>query len=313
MLYLFFWENYFRKTTLRAWKDVFVKKYSEFNIFHIHNFWEYEINFYAQNLLSSGFFSEKNLFIIDDFPWLSGETSDEVEKYTTFFLENLSKISPEHTVIFNQSKVDKRSKLYKYMLQHAEIKDFEIPDVSTLKSKLVWVYEDRVPSNVLDVVIELKGNNFENIKNELDKILITKEKVTLADLDHISKDLEENIFDIITLFLNSQTKTAVFKLRELASFLDNHYLLYNSLLGNFRLYFYVFLLQKQGVSSVKIKSDLDLWKRAFLVERNYKIKKEDFLRVYEKMCSLEEKMKNWKLIGNQSEDFFYELEKCFFV
>jgi DNA polymerase III delta subunit len=116
------------------------------------------------------------------------------------------------------------------MLEHAEIKDFEITDLPALKSKLVSVYEGKVPSNVLDVILELKGNNFENIKNELDKILITKEKVILADLEHISKDLEENIFDIISLFLNSQTKTAILQLRELASFLDNHYLIYNSLL-----------------------------------------------------------------------------------
>lgn len=314
MILLFVWENYFRKKTLLSWKNIFTQKYSEFNIFHIQNYRDYDLNFYAQNLLSSGFFSNKNLFIIDDFPGLwSSETDSETEKYTEFFLNNLPNISDDNTVIFNSQKVDKRSKLYKLISSTWEIKDFEIVDAQSLKNKLSSIYEDKVSPSVLDKMIDLKWVNFENIKNELDKILITNHKVSLTDLDDISKDLEENIFEIMNLILNNQIKQAIQSLRDLQRFLDNHYLLYNSLVANFRFYFYVFSLQKLWVSNTQIKNQLDVGKRAFLIDKTYKMRKSQLILIYEKLCQLDEKMKLWKLIGNGSDDFMFELEKCFFV
>jgi len=94
-------------------------------------------------------------------------------------------------------------------------------------------------------MIEKKGNNFENIKNELDKILITKNMVELSDIKNIGKDIEENIFEIIDDILQCNTKNAILKLRDISDFLDNPYLLYNSLLANLRFYFYIFSLRKR--------------------------------------------------------------------
>jgi len=59
----------------------------------------------------------------------------------------------------------------------------------------------------------------------------------------VSKDIEENIFEIILDLLNLETKKSILKLRELANFLDNPYLLYNSLASNLRVYFYIFKLK----------------------------------------------------------------------
>jgi hypothetical protein len=216
-------------------------------------------------------------------------------------------------VIFNSQKVDKRSKLYKLISSTWEIKDFEIVDTQSLKNKLSSLYEDKVSPSILDKMIELKWVNFENIKNELDKILITKERVSLTDLWQISKDLEENIFEIMNLILNNQLKEALLHLRELSVFLDNHYLLYNSLVANFRFYFYVFTLQKIWVPNAQIKSQLDIGKRWFLVDKTYKMRKSQLITMYEKLCQLDEKMKLGKLIGNSNEDFMFEMEKCFFV
>ena len=113
MLYLCHWEKYFRFQLINAWKNAFAKKFSEFNIFNISRVDEYDLNFYSQNLLSRGFFSEKNLFIIDDFAGLTWEKADDYQKYTDFFLEKLPLANPEHVIVFNVVKVDKRTKLFK--------------------------------------------------------------------------------------------------------------------------------------------------------------------------------------------------------
>ncbi len=274
---------------------------------------DYDISFYSQNLLSSWFFSEKNLFIIDDFWWLQWETSQEIDAYTNFFLQNLPNASWDHVIVFNSQKVDKRWKMYKLLTQIWEIKNVEIPDLPTLKQKLQSIYQDAVSVWVIDKMIELKGNNFENIKNELDKILITKTNVSIWDLSNISKDLEENIFEIINHILQNEFPQWIKKMRELFDFLDNPYLFYNSFIGNLRFYFYVFLLQKHWVHTEKIKQDLEVGNRAFLLNKNYKISKDTFFALYDGLCCIEQKMKQWKLIWSLPEDILYEIEKTLLV
>jgi DNA polymerase III delta subunit len=81
------------------------------------------------------------------------------------------------------------------------------------------------------------------IRNELDKILITKDFIDLEDLNLVSKEFDDNIFDIVNDLLSAQTKNAIFKLRDLSFSLDNPFLLYNSLIANLRIYFYIFILK----------------------------------------------------------------------
>ena len=233
MIYLFVWENYFRKKLIKTWKTSFASKFSEHNIIHISNVFDYELAFFEQNLLSSWFFSEKNLFIIDDFPfWSDEEKSENSQKLQEYFLNILPKINSENIIVFNNTKADKRSKLYKEISKIWEIKDFSINDEKELFTKIKEVYNWKIETNAINEIIRLKWLNFSNITNELDKILITKEIITLPDLELITKDSEESIFEIINDLLNNETKKAILKLRELDSFLDNPYFLYNSSLHN---------------------------------------------------------------------------------
>lgn len=312
MIYLFVWENYFRKKLITSWKASFAQKFSEHNIIHISNVFEYELSFFEQNLLSSGFFSEKNLFIIDDFPfWSDEENSWDVQKIQEYFLQILPKVNADNIVVFNSQKADKRSKIYKEISKLWEIKDFVINDINDLSEKLKEVYKDRVSSQALQKMIDLKWLNFWNIANELEKLLITKEYIDIQDIALVTKDLEESIFDIINDILSCETKKAIWKLRELADSLDNPYFLYNSLASNLRVYFYIFKLKWNGQNSTQVKDTLELGNRAFLVDKNYKIDKKKFINIYEKVAAIDGKMKSGKMIGNDSADMMYEIERCF--
>lgn len=314
MIYLFVWEKYFRKKLLSTWKQSFAMKFDENNIIHISNVFDYDLWFFEQNLLSTGLFSSKNLCIIDDFPFSSEEDgNDQIKKIQAFFLEILPKINPENIIVFNQEKVDKRSKLYKEIQKSGEIKDFTIASEDDLLKKLQEVYRENASISIFKKMIQLKGINFSNIANELDKILITKEIVEEKDLVCISQDIDENIFEIINLYLGNQKKLSLLKLRELSQSLDNPYFLYNSLASNLRVYFYIFKLKKLGKSVSEIKEILDLGNRAFLIGKEYKISFEDFSKMYEKISSLDGKMKGGKLIGNQNQDMLYEIERSLVV
>lgn len=310
MIYIFVWERYFRQKLLNAWKKAFEEKHSIHNIIHIRNIFDYDLSFYEQNFLSSWFFASKNLFIIDDFPFNSWEDDKEnTLKYVEYFLDILPKISNENVVVFNQTNIDKRSKLYKEIVKIWEIKDFSILNENDLLNKLNKVYDSKVSQNAINNLIKLKWINFSNISNELDKILITKDYIDLPDLKDISKDIEENIFEIINDILSLDTKKAILSLRELSSFLDNPYLLYNMLVANLRVYFYIFKLKSLQKSSKDIKDILDLWNRGFLVDKSYKITYNEFFKIYEKMISIDSRLKTWKLIWSEEKDMMYEIER----
>ena len=311
MIYIFTWENYFRKRLLNIWKRSFTEKFSEHNIIYVQNVFEYDLWFFEQNLLSNGFFSEKNLFIIDDFPfWWDEDINVDTKKIQEFFLNILPKINSDNIIVFNNAKIDKRSKLYKEIVKIWEIKDFSIIDEDDLIDKLMKVYKNRISRNAIIKMIKLKWLNFSIISKELDKILITKDFIDVEDLVLVSKDIEENIFEIILDLLNLETKKSILKLRELANFLDNPYLLYNSLASNLRVYFYIFKLKIIWKSSSEIKEILSLWNRSFLVDKNYKIDKKDFLKIYEKIASIDWKMKSGKLLWSENENMMYEIERC---
>lgn len=311
MIYLFFWENYFRKKLINSWKKAFKEKYNEHNIIHISNVFDYDLYFYEQNLLSNSFFSDKNFFIIDDFPF---ENDDELildsKKIQEYFINILPKIPKENIVVFNNEKIDKRSKLYKEISKIWEIRDFSIGDEKDLFQKLKDIYKDKVSVSALQKIIELKWLNFWNIVNELDKIFITKDFIDIADLELITKDIEESIFEIINDVLSDDIKNAILKLRNLRDFLDNPYLLYNSLASNFRIYFYIFKLKLLWKSNTEIKSILNLWNRAFLVDKNYKLDKNKFIKMYEKIAWVDWRLKTWKLLWNENIEIIYEIERC---
>ncbi len=313
MIYLFVWENYFRKKLLSTWEASFSQKFSENNIVHIHNVLDYDIWFFEQNFLWVGLFSQKNLFIIDDFPFWSEDTSESILKIQEYFLQILERANTENIIVFNNAKADKRSKLYKKIKEIWEIKDFVIESPEEIKEKLTQVYANKASPQVIAKMIELKGVQFATISSELDKILIGKDFVELWDIQDISRDIEENIFEIINLLLASDTKKSILKLRELAFQMDNPYLLYNSFASNLRVYFYIFKLQLLWKNANEIKEILDLGNRAFLVTKTYKIQKENFIKIYENIASIDGKMKTGNMFGSDTKDMMYEIERSLII
>lgn len=313
MIYLFYWEKHFRNKLLNTWKDSFSSKFSELNIFHVKNFLDHDLNFYSQNFLGNSFFSTKTLFIIDDFPFNVWEKDKEVNEYSDFFLNILDKVNKENIIIFNNQNVDKRSKLFKKISEVWEIKDFSIKDREDLKEKIKWVYWEFMTLEAINKIIELKWEDFLAIENEIEKLLLTKTLIELNDLKVVDYSVEESIFSIVDNILNLEIKVWIKRLRELSKSLDNNFLLYNSLLSNLRVYFYIFNLKSLWLTKDEIVSRLNLWNRWFLVWRSYKINPKKFFKIYDKLAGIDEKMKAWKLIWNGEEDFMYEIEKVLIV
>lgn len=305
MIYLFLWENYFRKKQIKIWKEAFRKKYWDINITHVLNVSSFDINFYNQNLLWWSFFSDKKLFIIDDF-FLNAD--DSLKEY---FLDLIDKIPSDYILVFNEEKVDKKEKLYKKIIEIWEIKDFSINNKESLQKYLLKEFNWKVNLNVINKLIELKWLNFLLISKEIEKILILKDKVEISDLKNISKDIEENIFELINFIMNDSIYLRIEKTRTMYNFLDNPYYFYSVLCSQLRLHFYIFLLKSKNIKSNDIKTILNLKNRWFLVDKNYKISFEKFKIIYNKLLNIDSKIKSWKIISNNPNDIIFEIEKCF--
>jgi len=294
---------------------VFAQKHSEFNIFHINDPISYWPDFFYQNLIGNGLFSEKKLIILDNFPFLPWPKED-TEVYKTIekvFLELLPSISQDTTFVFNNEKADKRSALYKLITTHGEIKDYSIVGEDALRAKLLSEYSNKLSSAALSRLIALKGPHFGLVQQELDKLFLTRSFVDIVDLEHIAPELEENIFSIIDDILALNIYQSIHSIRETFQLFDNAYSFYNMLMAQLRVYFYIFLLQYQSISSSEITQLMNLWKRSFLIGRKTKISKEAFFVLYQNLASLDAKMKQWKLLGNEWEDFLYEIEKMLLI
>lgn len=314
MIYLFIGEKYFRQKLIATWKNSFAQKFDENNIIHIHNVFDYEISFFYQNLLSNGLFSTKNLCIIDDFPFSSDEnTQAKVSEIQNQFLSLLPHINTENILVFNNEKIDKRSKIYKELLKYAEVKDFTIDSPEQLQEKLQEIYKEKISIPVIKKLIELKWLHFSQIVWEIDKILITQWEVTLESMNHISKDVEENIFDILNDILNNQFPQWLKKLQELSDTLDNPYFLYNSFASNLRTSAYILKLQSLKKSSSDIKQMLDLWNKGFLATKTYKISSAKCITLYQNIAKIDAKMKTGNMLGSEKDDMLYELQKALFI
>ncbi len=313
MIYLFTWNSDFlvREKTL-SWKKLFTEKNWDFNLVHFKNLLETDNNALLENLLAEGFMWEKKLLIIDNFPLTAADRKNSKLSEKQDFLETIiSQIPQNNIVIFSSANPDKRSKFFKLIKKQAtKIEEFNTKWENDIVQIIQKKYGNFIDFPATNLLIKYKGWSLEKSIWEIQKILITKEHISTSDIKkYIKPELEESIFQVIDDILNLQISQAI---KKISSILDdtNIYAFYNNLLANLRTNVYISKLKDIKLPQWEISSTLQLWNRAFLVNKNYKIsyKKLEFL--YINLVWLDKKMKSWKLLWTQEKDLQYEIEKC---
>lgn len=314
MIYTFTWNSKFLiSESVSKWKKQFSEKYWEINLIHLKDLEKIELNILKENILSENLFAEKKLIIID----LEDKKSDNEEEKEDNFFSNILKIlekKPENNiVIFSYFSPDKRKKFYKNLIKISEVKEFNLVNdkfKNDTKNFLLSKYNWKIDENALDLLIRFKANNLEKIISEMEKLLILKNFITKEDIEkNIVPELEESIFDIIDLLLKKEKILSVQKIWTLLNNI-NIFLFLNTLISNLRTNLYIFKLKKQKIPKQKISEILDLGKRSFIIDKNYKISFEEFKNFYISMVNIDKNMKTWKMISSEEEDIKREVEKC---
>ncbi|NUJ97882.1 hypothetical protein HGA92_03805 [Candidatus Gracilibacteria bacterium] len=309
MIYLFTGNNSFALTEeIKKWKKVFLEKYGDFNLVHIKDILLFDTHFLVENIVGSSLFGGKKLIIIEDYPF-SPEVKEDNSEKEIFFLDILDKIPEENIVVFAVANPDKRTKIYKKIQELAQVKDFSFDDENDLKKFILKRYEGKIGNFELDVLIRYKSANIQKIIADIEKLLLTKEKITKDDIEkNIVPEIEENIFMIVDNLLNKRKDIVLKEIKNTLNFISI-YALYNSLLGNIRNRLYIDMFKSLHFSPSEIKDYLGLGNKAFLIGKVYQIQFDELKKLYLDMIELDKKMKFGKMIGSEEVDFLYEIEK----
>lgn len=302
-----------KNEALNKWKNQFIEKYSDFNLFHFKNLENIKIEDLYQSIISEWFFSEKKLIIID-ISDKSNEKESKKDKILDSIKENilksLEKISENNIVIINYTTPDKRKSFWKNLIKIWELKEFNIKNDEELKNFINSKYSWKIDNYAIEILINYKSKNPTKIIQEIEKLLILKDFIKREDIEkNIIPELEEDIFNIINLLLNKEKIQSIEKIWIILE-QTNIFAFYNSLLSNLRTNLFILKLKNENISQTEISNILWLWNRSFLVWKNYKITFEELRIFYINLVEIDKNMKTWKLIKNDLEDIKFEIEKC---
>jgi len=154
------------------------------------------------------FFSERRLILIDG----SGFFKSAPEELVTY----LPQMPDTTCIIFCESEVDKRSKLYKKIKELGHVAELNKQDASQLMNWAAGILAKdgkKITRQVMEYFLERTGDDMENIRTELEKLIcytmgrevITKEDVEAIGTVHVTN----RIFEMVSAIVAGNTRKAM--------------------------------------------------------------------------------------------------------
>lgn len=154
------------------------------------------------------FFSDYRVILIEDSGFFKSANETIVS-----YMDNI----PETTIIiFTESEVDKRNKLYKKINKIGYVCDCERMSTANLSN---WILKriagdgKKITGDTMSYFINTVGNDMENISSELDKLLaycLNKEVIEKKDIDSICiSEITGKVFEMIDAMGNKNQKRAL--------------------------------------------------------------------------------------------------------
>ena len=197
------------------------------------------------------FFAERRLIILEDtglFKSAAAELADYI------------KDMPDTTsMIFIESEVDKRNKLYKAVQSKGRVVELGRQDESTL---LRWVAGNvkrenkQISENTVRHFLAKVGTDMENIQKELEKLFcytMDKESITSEDVDTIcTTQITNQIFDMVNAVADQNQKKALEYYYDLLALKEPPMRILFLLARQFKLLLEVKTMDKQGYARKEI-------------------------------------------------------------
>ena len=154
------------------------------------------------------FFAERRLILIEDSGFFKNKC-DELADY----LPNM----PDTTcLLFVETEVDKRNRLYKAVQKYGRVTEFQLQDDRTLMKWILGTLKKenkKITESTLQLFLERTGSDMENIHMELEKLLsytIGREVITSEDVEEIcTMQTTGQIFEMIRAIAEKKQRLAL--------------------------------------------------------------------------------------------------------
>ena len=319
-IYLFTWEEkYLLDQEVNRRISNFSQKFGQDSVsfFHVENWDEWKVK---QSIYWGGLFSTKSLTVLDGLPVWTDRfwfTVSQVEKFVEEFLKKKWEIPADNLLVFTSSKPDKRSRLYKFLKDNANIKEFNLLNEYWLNSHIKQnLWNIKITDVVLKKFVQKVWWELYRINSEIDKLKTYCEYHSLLEIN------EKLIDDIVFWFVDSQVfelldylfKDKIKAMKFLQKMQDqglNRNAISGVLYWGLRLYITVFHFAKNGITDLKTIAS-KTWINSYSLHQNVKniplIQKNwtKLENMYKKLIELDFDIKNGKA---EEESFWLETKK----
>lgn len=233
----------------------------EFNL-SIYDMEETPVDLAIEDAETLPFIGEKRVVVINRPYFLTGERIKQKVEHNLSQLEAyIENPSPETVfiVIAPYEKLDKRKKLVKGLLKHAEtfeltkLSDDDLYQILLLTTENYQVNFSREAFNYL---LELVGPNISQLVNEVEKMALYAGEngdLTVDIINNlVSKSLESNVFTLIDHIMTNQLSAAYRLVYDLIKLKEEPIKLLALISRQFRIVFQVSLYKKQGYAQKQI-------------------------------------------------------------
>lgn len=154
------------------------------------------------------FFAEKRLILVEDSGFFKA-SSEALASY-------LPSMPDTTCIVFAESQVDKRNKLYKMVKELGYAAEMQRQDTAQLARWAggILAREGRkITGRTMELFLSMTGDDMENIRMELEKIIsytMGKEVITDDDVKAVcTVQVTNRIFDMVSAIVNRQTRKAM--------------------------------------------------------------------------------------------------------
>ena len=203
------------------------------------------------------FFAERRFVYVED--------SGFFEKASEELVDGLAGLPDTTCLLFSESKVDKRGRLYKLIKKTGYAAEFALPDARTLQQwvmKKLKAEDKKIIQRDLEHLMALLPEDMNAIGMELEKLFcytMGKPVVTGEDIDAVlSRQVEDRIFEMISFISAGEEKKAMERYYDLLERKEAPLKILALLTREFRILYHTQTAVNQGVPSKEIAAKLHM-------------------------------------------------------
>jgi DNA polymerase III delta subunit len=245
-------------------------------------------------------FKEKRLLVVKN-----GLSSEDIKKG---IIINFKKIltSENIFIFYEEGKIKKEEKFLKLFLKEKEPKSVIVQEFEPLSSKKLYSWikkqfeeqEKEIEEEAVIYLSKIGGNDLWRLKNEIDKLSLSTEKITKKNImDLVKIEVESNIFKTIDAIAEKDKEKALLFLYDHLQKNDSPHYLFSMIIYQFRNIMIVKDLIERGLQYEEMKRKSGL--HSFVFSKTYrqaeKFSREELEKNYQRLFEFDLKTKTGQI------------------